>query len=298
MKDTFDATCQRKKSEMGFDPVNNMQHILRALVTFIAVTIIAACASADEVASILIVGSKPDHPYGSHMYEFEGKLLAHCLSKHMEVAAEFVSSWPPTDEQLESARSIVFYSSPAGSVLLLPEHQKRFDSLMQKKVGFVALHWGTGIGYDQVSNPPEHRELFKSWLGGLFRRPPCDIKVDEAKLRMVAEDHPVGRGWTDSVIRDEFYLNPVLHEEAKPLLQVKVDDKEQVVGWTFERAGQGGRSVGLTLGHFHHNFARDDFRRLLVNSVLWSADVEVPQKGADVEVEENALKLPEPAKAE
>jgi len=200
-------------------------------------------AWAVESSSVLVVGSKPDHPHGSHMYEFDGKLLAYCLSKHKDVDAECIASWPPTDKQLDSARSIVFYSNPAGSVLLLPEHQKRFDSLMQRKIGVVAIHWGTGVGYDKVSNPPEHRELFKSWLGGWFRKPPCDIKVGEAKLRMVADNHPIGRGWTDSVIRDEFYLNPVLHERAKPLLQVKVDDNEQVVGWTFERAGQG-RSVG------------------------------------------------------
>ena len=50
--------------------------------------------------------------------------------------------------------------------------------------------------------------------------------------------------------------------------------------------------MGITLGHFHHNFARDDFRRLIVNSILWSAHVEIPKDGAIVVVEPDEVQLP------
>lgn len=263
--------------------------------TFTVLSFAWGTASADT--SILVVGSKPDHPYGSHMYEFEGKLLAQCLSKQDGVYAEYVASWPPTKQQLENAKAFVFYSNPAGSVLLQPAHRSQFDQFMKADVGFVAIHWATGVGYDKISDTQQLRDQFRGWLGGWFRRPPCDIKVDEAKLRMVAKDHPIGRGWSNSVIRDEFYLNPVLHDRAKPLLTVNVDDKDQIVGWTFEREGQGGRSVGITLGHFHHNFAREDFRRLLVSSVLWSAKQDIPKEGPDVKVMPDKLLLPPPTKS-
>ena len=78
------------------------------------------------------------------------------------------------------------------------------------------------------------------------------------------------------------------------LLQVQFEGSEHVVGWAYER--QQGRSVGITLGHFHHNFAREDFRRLLVNSILWAAGREVPREGANVTLRPEDLRLEPPSK--
>ena len=71
-----------------------------------------------------------------------------------------------------------------------------------------------------------------------------------------------------------------------------IDEKEQVLAWSLEREG-GGRSLGTTLGHFHDNFAIEAFRRAIVNGILWSAGVEVPEQGAPVELGDDMLKLPE-----
>jgi type 1 glutamine amidotransferase len=88
-------------------------------------------------------------------------------------------------------------------------------------------------------------------------------------------------------------LNLKFHERAQPILKVTVGGKEQVVAWALEREGSsGGRSFGTTLGHFHENFAIADFRRMLVNGILWTAQVEVPKEGAPVDVQEQDLKLP------
>ncbi len=59
----------------------------------------------------------------------------------------------------------------------------------------------------------------------------------------------------------------------------------------------GGRSFGTTLGHFHDNYERDDFRRMMINGILWTAGVDVPEHGANVEIDSTLLKLPEPPKA-
>lgn len=248
----------------------------------------SVCVFAD--AKVILVGSKPDHPYATHMYEFDCKLLVTCLKKNKGIEATFVRNWPPTDKLLAETNAIVFYSSPSGSVLLAPKHRKQFAMLLERGVGFVAIHWGTGVGYGALSEPQESRDLFQGWLGGWFRRPPSDIHIGRSDLKLVDRDHPIGRGWTVWNIHDEFYLNPVLHKNARPLLKVDVDGKEHVVGWTFDRGP--GRSVGITLGHFHHNFARDDFRRLVVNGILWSAKERVPKNGAIVEVDASDVALP------
>ena len=60
--------------------------------------------------------------------------------------------------------------------------------------------------------------------------------------------------------------------------------REEVVAWAFERP-DGGRGFGFTGAHFHKNWANDDFRRLVVNAILWSAHVEVPPGGAKVDID-------------
>ena len=54
--------------------------------------------------------------------------------------------------------------------------------------------------------------------------------------------------------------------------------ERQVVGWACERA-DGGRGFGCTGPHFHANFGNDSLRRLVLNAILWTARLEVPQGG-------------------
>jgi type 1 glutamine amidotransferase len=71
---------------------------------------------------------------------------------------------------------------------------------------------------------------------------------------------------------------------------------EQTVAWVLEREG-GGRSFGSTLGHFHDNYAIPEFRRAIVNGILWTAGVEVDERGAAVELSPEQLELPPPEAA-
>ncbi|HAY99623.1 MAG TPA: hypothetical protein DCY38_02395 [Opitutae bacterium] len=54
--------------------------------------------------------------------------------------------------------------------------------------------------------------------------------------------------------------------------------KPQHVAWAYERA-DGGRGFGFTGGHFHQNWKQDDFRKLVLNAILWTAHGEVPEGG-------------------
>ena len=109
--------------------------------------------------------------------------------------------------------------------------------------------------------------------------------------RQAQPDHPICRGWKEFALHDEYYLNPTIHGDATPLLQVAVKDKPVVVGWAYERP-DGGRSFGTTLGHFYRNFQREDFRRMIVNGILWSSKVEIDKSGARVDLNKADLALP------
>jgi type 1 glutamine amidotransferase len=113
----------------------------------------------------------------------------------------------------------------------------------------------------------------------------------KSPLKQLQPDHPICRGWNEYELHDEFYLNPTIADKATPLLQVTVKGTPVVVGWAYERP-DGGRSFATTLGHFYRNFQQDDFRRMIVNAILWSAQVEISQSGSTVNLSEEHLILP------
>ena len=99
-------------------------------------------------------------------------------------------------------------------------------------------------------------------------------------VEQLVPDHPICRGWEPYELRDEFYLNLKYAQAAQPVLKVNVDGIDQTVAWAYDRPeSNGGRSFGTTLAHFHDNFAIPAFRRAIVNGILWTAHVEVPENG-------------------
>ena len=66
----------------------------------------------------------------------------------------------------------------------------------------------------------------------------------------------------------------------------------EVLAWAYERPG-GGRGFGCTGAHFHRNWANDDFRKLMLNALAWTAGLDVPSEGlaSTVSAEEVAANL-------
>jgi type 1 glutamine amidotransferase len=128
-----------------------------------------------------------------------------------------------------------------------------------------------------------------SYLGGTWVSN-VGLSGGKSSLKQLIPDHPICRGWKEYDIEDEYYLDPVI-KQAKPLQVTEKKGKDVIVGWVHERKG-GGRSFGTTLGHPYKNFQIEPFRRMIVNGILWSARVEVPQAGAPVNLSEEALALP------
>ena len=50
------------------------------------------------------------------------------------------------------------------------------------------------------------------------------------------------------------------------------------MAWACERK-DGGRGFGFTGGHFHFNWGNDQFRKLVLNAIVWVAKGEVPKDG-------------------
>lgn len=59
--------------------------------------------------------------------------------------------------------------------------------------------------------------------------------------------------------------------------------------WAIERA-DGGRGVGFTGGHRHANWGNENFRKVVLNALLWVAKAEVPKDGVSCTLTEEELK--------
>src|SRR5262249_31659987 len=201
--------------------------------------------------------------------------------------------WPKNEKIFDGAKAVVFYMDGGGGhPILQKEHQAVVQKLIDQGVGFVNLHYA-------VEYPKSKSDHVLEWLGGYYEtgfstNPHWD--ADFTKL----PEHPITRGVKPFKIRDEWYFNIRFAPESKkvtPILVATPPDKvrgtdaakehpgrAEVVAWAFER-DKGGRSLGFTGGHPHKNWGDDNFRRLVVNAILWSANVEVPKGGAPVEMD-------------
>lgn len=113
--------------------------------------------------------------------------------------------------------------------------------------------------------------------------------------------HPISRGVRERFeTLDEFYYNMRFQDEREDVLDlvtavptrermrayinlwnrhgVEGLGKPQTLMWGVER-DDGGRGVGFTGGHYHRNWAVDDFRKLVLNAVVWCAGMDVPEGG-------------------
>jgi type 1 glutamine amidotransferase len=247
-----------------------------------------------KAAKIVLVAGKQSHGPGDHEFFAGCAILMNLLKQTPGVAPVMArDGWPKNEKIFDGAKAVVFYMDGGGGhPILQKEHQAVVQKLIDQGVGFVNLHYA-------VEYPKSKSDHVLEWLGGYYEtgfstNPHWD--ADFTKL----PEHPITRGVKPFKIRDEWYFNIRFAPESKkvtPILVATPPDKvrgtdaakehpgrAEVVAWAFER-DKGGRSFGFTGGHTHKNWGDDNFRRLVVNAILWSANVEVPKGGAPVEMD-------------
>ncbi len=257
----------------------------RIFLTVILCVVAPLVAHAAEPIKVLLIGRSPDHPPQTHEYLFECNLLAKCLEQTPGIEAIVSDGWPTDPATLDGVKAIVLYTAVGGDVLHDPSRAERVKKLLASDVGLVALHWGTGASVD------ERGDASIQSIGGFANLAFTSIPVTDAEIEPADPDHPISRGWSKTPMHDEYYLNLRFNEAIHPVIRADVEGKSHTLGWTLERPG-GGRSFGYVCGHFHDCFKIPAFRRSVVNGILWSAGVEVPEAGAPVGASEADLTLP------
>ena len=241
-----------------------------------------------KLTKIVLVAGRTSHGPGDHEFFAGSAILMKMLKQTPGVFPVMArDGWPKNPKTFEDAKSVVFYMDGGGGHPILDKgHKEVVQKLIDKKVGFVNLHYA-------VEYPKSQSEHVLSWLGGYYETGFSTNPHWVAKFDTFPK-HPITRGVKPFEIRDEWYFNIRFAPESKsvtPILVATPPDgvrgtpdakkhkgRKEVVAWTHERA-DGGRSFGFTGGHTHKNWGDENFRRLVVNSILWSAGVEIPEGG-------------------
>ena len=247
---------------------------------------------------VIFLAGGPSHGFGAHDHLAGCKLLAAHLEKTAGYETEVhYKDWPNDVSAYKGADCVVMYSDGGGGH---PVNRllKTMDEVAKSGTGMVCIHYAVEVPKG------ESGDKFLDWIGGYFEthysvNPHWVAKFDKFP------DHPVARGVKPFQIDDEWYyymrfrpemkgVTPILsalppastlsrpdgpHSGNPEVRRDVLEKKEpQHVAWVAERENKG-RGFGFTGGHNHWNWGDDNFRKVVLNAIVWCAHGEVPQDG-------------------
>jgi len=271
-------------------------------------------AAEDKPKKLVLIAGTPSHGPGDHEFNAGVLLLAQGLKsvKGLETVV-FKSGYPKDDSALDTADGILcFADGGAGHPLVREKRLERIGKLMAKGVGLMCAHYGVEVLKDLGG--PE----FLDWIGGYYEHmyscnPFWSPEFKEFP-KVANQVHPICKGVKPFTIKDEWYFNMRFRDEMKditPILVAKPSDavrdgpyvypkgpykhiqdakgRAETMMWATERA-DGGRGVGFTGGHVHRNWLEPNFRKVVLNALVWLCKVEVPKDGVESAVNEDEIK--------
>jgi type 1 glutamine amidotransferase len=255
---------------------------------------------ADGRKKIVMVAGTPSHGPGDHEFNAGTLILKKCLDKLPNVvAAAYLNGWPKDPSAFDNADTILLYMDGGGGHPVTQRNRlAEVDQLMKRGVGLCCAHYAV-----EVPKEKGGPDLTK-WIGGYYETGYSINPHWTADFKELPK-HPVTQGVEPFSINDEWYYNirfPESQSGVEPLLKATPPDESrrtagakehpgrmEVVAWAVERP-DGGRGFGFTGGHNHVNWGNDNFRKLVLNALLWTAKADVPAEGAKSEVKPEELK--------
>jgi type 1 glutamine amidotransferase len=214
----------------------------------------------------------------------------------------------PTDATLFDKADAIFMFCTGGDkhFAFQDDRAQSLQKATARGAGLMFFHYCVEPGAEKG------RKEMLDWIGGYFETHYSVNPVWEADFTKLRR-HPIARGVEPFKIRDEWYYNmrfqpgmkgvtailtavpgpdtltrPDGPHQGNPDVRKKAGQPHHVM-WAYERPN-GGRGVGFTGGHYHMNFANPNFRKLVLNGLLWIAKVDVPARGVELQVTDEELK--------
>ena len=248
---------------------------------------------------LVLVAGRPSHAPGEHEHRAGCLLAEKCLDAAglPLVTAVYAGGWPADPTAFDNADAVFFFSDGGNRHPVLQSNRlAQIAALAQRGVGVACLHYAVEVPKEQGGAE------FLDWLGGYFE-PHWSVnphwKLAQPQL---ADGHPITRGVRPFATQDEWYYHMRFREPADGVAMILTGvppdatrerpdgphsnnptvragkGSREALAWAYERP-DGGRGFGCTGAHFHRNWADDDFRRLMLNALVWTAGLDVPPGG-------------------
>ena len=287
--------------------------LLLTALTVLGFAFHAQAKTPDGKPCVVFIAGTMSHGPAQHEHNAGCKLLAKCL---YEGAPEVVTKvhlnaeWPNEDEMSQADTIVIYSDGGAGHPAIQEDHLESLKKQMDRGCGFVCLHYA--VEYPVDKGGPEAL----NWLGGYFEANWSVNPHWQAEYKELPQ-HPITNGVKPFTTNDEWYfhmrfrnedpgkLTPILSavppestmsrkdgpHEGNPTVRAEVAAKKpQTTAWAYERPN-GGRGFGFTGGHFHKNWGNYDQRKLVLNAIVWTANLPVPPHGVESSVSDEDLTL-------
>ncbi len=251
------------------------------------------------LTKIVLLAGGPSSKAMAHEYFAGCALLMDWLKQQPGVWPVMARGWPANARVLAGAKCIVYFGDGGGKQPFAePQRWATFAKLMEGGAGLVLLH--------QAMDFPQgpDGEKIKGWLGGVFHSDIGSRGHWDMEFKTIAA-HEVTRGVKAFAAPADGWLYN-LHFAEKgvvPLLVGAVPDKsrstadakkyvgrDEVIAWAYTRP-DGGRGFSFTGADLHKSWAYPSQRALVLNGILWSARLPVPEGGAQAKFAPASLEL-------
>ena len=265
-------------------------------------TVLAGAAfGADKPSKhLMLIAGRPSHGPGSHEFNAGVYVIHKCLSRVPGLALSVhTNGWPSDEKVFDVADAILIYADGGGGHPFIQGDRLKFiDKLMAKGVGLMCGHFGVEVPKDRGGKE------FQDWIGGYYEHEWSCNPMWTPEFTEFPE-HPITRGVKPFAVQDEWYFNMRFRPDMKgitPILSAKPSDavrngpyvyprgpykhiqeakgRSEAMMWAVERP-DGGRGVGFTGGHFHKNWMDNNFRKTVLNALVWISKLDVPEGGIE-----------------
>ena len=193
-----------------------------------------------------------------------------------------------------------------GHPIIQKDHLEIIQKLMDKGVGIACMHYAVEVPKGKPG------DKFLDWIGGYYETGFSTNPHWVADFIVVsrASDHAGREAVFDQgrVVLQHSFPPGDEGNHSDPIGQARRSDprgtssaprgpyahivaakgRDEVLAWAVERP-DGGRGFGFTGAHTHKNWGDPNFRKLVLNALLWTAKLDVPTEGVECKVSPEEL---------
>lgn len=249
-----------------------------------------------DTKNILFIAGDTKHRHGFHEYKAGSILLADALNKSGLPVQTKVHwyGWPEDETIFNDVDACIIYADGGGE---FGEKYAFLDRKVKAGMGIMFMHYGVHPTKEVAE------KYYHKWIGGYYDDA-FSVNPSWVADIQTKEGHPVSRGVKELTAYDEFYWNlnfpdPEKCKQCYPLATAVPTEKNmirygsskfwnkqaeeklgtpQTLLWCSDPE-KGARGAGFVGGHYHRNWALDNYRKLILNTIAWVARMDVPQGG-------------------